>query len=74
MIHLYCSDLRHIHPFECCQTCHNDEEDGYSDLPWTETRRIDGQEVFLEACCSAPVDPLTDDDFRRMIAKQEEPQ
>lgn len=72
---LYCSDLRAIRPFGCCNSCHEDDEMGYGELSDTVPDDVAGKRAFswlesrirLVHCCAAPTDNLTRDEWARMV-------
>ncbi len=65
-ITLYCEDLNRIKPFTCCDSCHEDENEGYGER--CDYDSPDGKaRIFL--CCRAPdTDTLTQADWDKMIA------
>jgi hypothetical protein len=67
MICLYCDDLKKIRPFECCSSCHTEEEEGYGSLcgPYHPDGKFN--EVSLFVCCSAPTENITEQEWSKMM-------
>jgi hypothetical protein len=72
MIFLSCQDIAGITPSGCCNSCHDDADEGYESLMekyMTGEDGEDGEEVILMHCChyyNVAIN-LTAEDWRAML-------